>query len=125
MPSSESDDRREVRTFVKIAVAFTALLVVMTGAFALMYRPPPKSTLAASRAAQSGMPALDLPDGGRTPTSPGDPGGWQQLALLGVLVVAIGGGAGALVLSSRRAKRRAASAVEDVGEQGVERAPDH
>ena len=45
------------------------------------------------------------PDYGQKPQHPGDPGGWEQLALLGLLVVALGGGAGWLVHTSRKAKR--------------------
>ena len=42
--------------------------------------------------------AIERPYSGQEPTHPGDRGGWEQLVLLGVIVVAIGGGTAAVVV---------------------------
>lgn len=47
------------------------------------------------------------PGDGRAPADPGEPGGWEQLALLGVIVVAVGAIVAGVVRSTRRARRRA------------------
>lgn len=55
---------------------------------------------------QAAHPAMDTPNGGKVATQPGDRGGWEQLALLGVMVVAVGGGVGGIIHTSRKARRR-------------------
>ena len=136
-------DRAERRSFVWVAVALTAVIVVLTGSLVLVTEVWDPPTPQSGSAAQSQAPALDLPDGGHEPTSPGDRGGWEQLALLGLLCVVFGGGATYLVTSSRRARRSAIAAtgasstsagdaarpatsvVEGVGEQREHGALDH
>jgi flagellar basal body-associated protein FliL len=49
--------------------------------------------------------SISPPDYGQKPKHPGDPGGWEQLALLGLLVVAVGSGTAWVVHTSRKAKR--------------------
>lgn len=108
-------DRAERRSFVWMAVALTAVIVVLTGTMVLVtevWNPPAPQS---GSVAQSQSPALDLPDGGHAPTSPGDRGGWEQLALLGLLCCVFVGGAGYLVLSSRRARRAALTALSPTG----------
>jgi hypothetical protein len=123
-------DRAERRSFVWVAVALTAVIVVLTGALVLVTEVWDPPTPQSGSAAQSQAPALDLPDGGHEPTSSGDRGGWEQLALLGLLCGVFGGGAAYLVTSSRRARRAAASTppvaavtsvAEGVGEQREDR----
>lgn len=123
-----------------VAVALTAVIVVLTGSLVLVSEVWDPPTPQSGSAAQSQAPALDLPDGGHKPTNPGDRGGWEQLALLGLLCVAFAGGAAYLVTSSRRARRStvaagspapvgdpppAVSVVEGVGEQREDGALDH
>ena len=125
-PARAQHDRGDRRSFVWVAVALTAVIVVLTGSLVLVTEVWDPPTPQSGSAAQSQAPALDLPDGGREPTRPGDRGGWEQLALLGLLCVVFAGGVAYLVTSSRRARRSpepggaqrpAASAVEGVGEQ--------
>ena len=69
------------------------------------YFEPTSGNQAANEIAAAAQPSLDMPDSGHKPTSAGDRGGWEQLALLGLIVVAIGGGTTRLVLTSRRSRR--------------------
>ena len=46
---------------------------------------------------------IERPEEGRGPEQPGDPGGWQQLALLGVVVAGLGTVTVLVWRSSRRA----------------------
>jgi hypothetical protein len=110
-----------------VAIALTAVIVVLTGALVLVTEVLDPPTPQSGSAAQSQAPALDLPDGGHKPTSSGDRGGWEQLALLGLLCGVFGGGVAYLVTSSRRARRAAvstptvASVAEGVREQREDR----
>lgn len=123
--STAEGDRAARRSFVRVAVTLTAVIVILTGALVLvtvLLDPPAPRP---GSVAHNQAPALDLPDAGQPPTRPGDRGGWEQLALLGMLCVVFAGGAAYLVSSSRRARRRkdaaseraAYSIVESVGEE--------
>ena len=57
-----------------------------------------------------------MPYGGAKPDRPGAPGGWEQLALLGLIVVAVGGGTAAMIHSGRKARRRNAAAAAGVNQ---------
>lgn len=48
---------------------------------------------------------IPQPGGGRAPSDPGEPGGWEQLALLGVILVAVAAIVTVVVRSTRRARR--------------------
>lgn len=113
-------DRAERRSFVWIAVALTAVIAVLTVSLVLVTEVFDPPTPQAGTVAQSQAPALDVPDGGQKPTSPGDRGGWEQLALLGLICVAFAGGITYLVTSSRRA-RRVAGAAAEAPNDGAER----
>lgn len=63
---------------------------------------------------------IPRPNEGRAPTDPGDPGGWEQLTLFGVLAVALVGigvvvarGGGARARAGRAAWRAAAASGHD------------
>lgn len=80
------------------------IIVAMTLFFALnarYFKPQNGSQVVGA----SNGPSLDRPYAGKEPSRPGDRGGWEQLALLGLIVVALGGGSFAVVHSSRRARR--------------------
>jgi hypothetical protein len=106
--------RRQVTDRQKVivaAVTLVSVIVLSTLVFALnsSYFKPEPGTQAANEVAAGNHPALDQPYSGHTPTSPGDRGGWEQLATLGLIVVAIGGGTTAVVLSGRKARRENAA----------------
>lgn len=54
---------------------------------------------------------IPKPGEGTAPDRPGDRGGWEQLALLGVIVVAVGGIATYIIRSGRRTRAATASAA--------------
>lgn len=79
-------DRRTI--WISAAVLF-GVLIIGIGAMALFADPgnEPQPTTT-----ESGSPhIIDRPNSGTAPTSNGDRGGWEQLLLLGGIVVAIGG----------------------------------
>lgn len=53
------------------------------------------------------------PGDGRTPADPGEPGGWEQLALLGVILVAVAAITTVVVRSARRSRRGAGADPDD------------
>lgn len=113
-PAEQAElDRADRRQFWIIAVIFTIAISALTLAYVAIsdvLDPPSASTGAAQ---QIDEPAMPVPDGGAKPTDPGDRGGSEQLLLMGGLVVALGFGTAWVVHSSRRAKRRLASAPDD------------
>lgn len=93
--------------WVAVAVVFGAIIVT-AGAAAIAhdrFEPPPAQRAETHQEAVQQPSSLERPDYGRKPEHPGDPGGWEQLALLGLLIVALGGGTALVVRSSRRARR--------------------
>lgn len=102
-------DAEAKRRFWLSALVLVGVIVGMTLVFTLnadLFKPAP-GTEASVRAEQAQQPAIDRPYSGAPPKRPGDRGGWEQLALLGVIVVALGGGVVAVVHSSRKARRAA------------------
>jgi hypothetical protein len=98
-------DRHKV---IVAAVTLVSVIVLTTLVFVMnsrYFEPEPGTTQAANEVAAASHPALDQPYSGHKPTSPGDRGGWEQLALLGVIVVALAGGTTAVVLSGRKARK--------------------
>jgi hypothetical protein len=55
---------------------------------------------------------IPRPNEGHEPVDAGDRGGALQLTVLGLLVVAVGGGVAYVVHESRRARRRSPAAVD-------------
>jgi len=106
--------RRQVTDRQKVLIAVVTLvsvIVLSTLVFVLnsSYFKPEPGTQAANEVAAANHPSIDQPYSGHTPTSPGDRGGWEQLATLGLIVVALGGGTTAVVLSGRKARRENAA----------------
>lgn len=67
---------------------------------------------------------IERPNSGRAPENPGDRGGWEQLALLGLIVVAVAvigvvavRGGGARARAGRAAWRAAAESGRDAGDR--------
>jgi hypothetical protein len=58
---------------------------------------------------------IERPEEGRAPEQPGDPGGWQQLALLGLVMAGLGTVALLVWRSSRRARTRPRGSPDDGG----------
>lgn len=52
---------------------------------------------------------IPRPNEGRAPQDPGDPGGWEQLALLGTIVVALGAITVVVARGGRRARANRAA----------------
>jgi hypothetical protein len=64
---------------------------------------------------------IEKPNSGHKPTNSGDPGGWEQLAVLGGIIVVIGG-IGYVVFrggSSAKANREKWKAAGDSGQDGA------
>lgn len=86
-----------------VILAMTLLFTLNAGLF------KEEATRRADSAEKGRMAAIDQPYSGSEPQHPGDRGGWEQLALLGVITVALTGGTAGVVYSGRRARRRAAA----------------
>lgn len=98
-------DRRQ---FWIIAVVFVVGFLIASLIYTAIdnwIQPPSPVTGAGQQIDEPGMP---IPDGGAKPTSPGDRGGSEQLALMTGLIVVLSGGTAWVYFSSRRAKRRLA-----------------
>lgn len=112
-PPTERKDRRAI--VVASAILFGVLAVML--AIALITAPWVEGSSADRRAARNDAIARDQsvarPDYGHKPHHPGDPGGWEQLALGGLLAVALVGGTWRVVHVSRKAKatRRSTAAA--------------
>jgi len=89
-PVKATTDER--RSFLFAAGVMTAILVVLIGLFVAFY--PRESEQGISKQAQVDKALTEAPHiiptpaEGRAPENPGDPGGWEQLALFGVLILA-------------------------------------
>ena len=89
-----------------VVLVITGVLVALMVLFVAVYpddgtgNGPPRSEPRAPR-------IIERPEEGRAPEHPGDPGGWQQLALLGLVVAGLGTVTLLVWRSSRRARNRA------------------
>ncbi len=100
-----NDERRQFRRAAWLLGGAIAVLLAIV-LVAAVSSPPSKAERERARQEELANPrSIPLPDSGRAPQRPGDPGGWEQLALGGLLVVALAGGAVWLVHSSRKARR--------------------
>ncbi len=116
-----ADAKRDGRQFLVVAIIFTLAIAILTGVYVVANDATDPPTPATGAAQQRAEPALDVPDGGHKPKSPGDRGGSEQLALMGGLTVALVGGAAWVISTSRRAQRRQGKAA--VGTASGEREP--
>lgn len=91
-----------------VAVVFFGVLAVLLGAVLISayvgYHPSAEQRAAARNEAIAEPQSISGPDYGRQPSNPGDPGGWEQLAIGGLIAVAIAGGAAYVIRSSRRTR---------------------
>lgn len=105
-PAEEAALRRtDRREFWIIAAAFTIFMLVATGVYTVVndaIQPPNPATGAAQQIEE---PAMPIPDGGAKPANSGDRGGTDQIALMWLLILALGGGSLWVIHSSRKARR--------------------
>lgn len=98
----------ERRSFWVAAGLLTGVLVVLIALFVAFY--PRDAEQGVSKQAQVDQALnqsphiIPKPSEGRAPDNPGDPGGWEQLALLGLVVAGLGTVAALVWRSSRRAR---------------------
>jgi hypothetical protein len=105
-PTTPDDDRRRFWRAAALVFGVVGVLLVLIIAVATL-EPSSKAQRQDAHDRALGQPeSLVEPNAGQAPKHSGDPGGWEQLALLGVLVVAIGGGGAWVVHTSRTARRR-------------------
>ena len=106
----ESDGRR---AFWRAAAIMTAIIIVLIVLF-VVFSPSPGPGLTQQQEIQKletqAPQIIPSPDDRERATNPGDPGGWEQVMLLGVMVTGMLTVGGLAFRASRRAKRRAASA---------------
>ncbi len=100
-PQQSSDARRQ---FIWAGVVMTTVIVVLTLLFMAgspLFRPTEDQ---ASRVPTG--TAIEQPYSGTNPTRSGDRGGAGQLAVMGVMLAIMAGGAAWIVHTSRKARRR-------------------
>lgn len=88
-------------TLRRAAVVVVLLVLTVLGSVA-----PVEASLTQEAPSTTGVPAPDIiprPDSGEAPTEAGDRGGALQLLVLGVVVIALGGGVVHVVRQARRA----------------------
>lgn len=112
----EPFDRRMI--WLSALVLFGSLVVgiVLMAIFADPGSDPQPTTT------ESGSPhIIDRPNSGTKPTNPGDRGGWEQLALLGGMIVVIGGIAYVVFKggASAKANRAQWKAAGESGQDGA------
>ena len=107
-PYSDPVPARSVRRALAAVALVSAVLVVALGvvAPAAAQTPEPPLTTGSSvpDAGQGVPPIIPRPNSGEAPDDPGDRGGWQQLAVLGVVIGGLGL-IGVLVVRDARRKR--------------------
>lgn len=107
--AQEAADRR---SFWLAGATITAVLLLLVGIFVAFY--PEAETKGLTKEeqledARTRSPGIiPKPSEGRTPENPGDPGGWEQLALFGVVTAGLATMAVLAWRSSLRARRRPA-----------------
>lgn len=115
-------DRRERRRFVQAGLAFCAMLLVVVVAATVFSGgagderrastgttvacAPDDTVCEAAQGAADPPSIIPRPGSGRAPEDPGDRGGWEQVALLGVVVGALALIAALVVRSARRGRGR-------------------
>lgn len=84
-----------------------AVLLVLVTVTATLSPPSKGQRQQARRDAVANPQSVAQPDYGKPAKHGGDPGGWEQLALGGLLFVAVAGGGSWLVHLSRKARKTA------------------
>ncbi len=93
------------RAFVVAAVVLFGVLALALAATALL-ADPGEPTPESAPSPQDPPSIIVKPNTGQAPEDSGDRGGWEQLALLGIMVVAVGG-IGFVAVRGSSAKARA------------------
>lgn len=119
-PESPTSERRGILaaagSFFGILVVLVIVAIVASGdagdertTATVATTPCAEDDAACQAARQSGeRPGIiPKPGEGTAPQNPGDRGGWEQLTLLGIIVVVIGGIATYVIRSGRRTRARA------------------
>jgi hypothetical protein len=94
------------RSLWPAALLITGIVAVLVVVFVALY---PDDGTGKDRTNPTGPTVpriIERPEDGRAPEQPGDPGGWQQLALLGLVVVGLGTVTLLVWRSSRKARSR-------------------
>ena len=86
-----------------VALLITGALVALMVVFVAAY-PDDGTGNGTPRSEPRAPRIIERPEEGRAPEQPGDPGGWQQLALLGLVVAGLGTVTLLVWRSSRRAR---------------------
>jgi hypothetical protein len=101
---------RSVRRALAAVVLVSTVLVVAPGVVgtAAAQTPEPPLTTGSSipDPGQGVPPIIPRPNSGQAPDDPGDRGGWQQLAVLGVVIGGLGLIAALVVRDARRKRAR-------------------
>ena len=105
------------RTLIISAVLLFGVIALGVGAIALFSDPGPPSPAQGSQATPR---IIEQPNTGSAPENPGDRGGWEQLALMGLVLASLVGigvviarGGGAKAKANRDAWKAAAATGED------------
>lgn len=106
-PTKRRNDARQFRRAAWLIFGVVAVLLVLVTVTASLSPPSKAQRKQAHRDAVSNPQSVAPPDYGQAPKQRGDPGGWEQLALGGLLFVAVAGGGLWLVHLSRKARRTA------------------
>jgi len=105
-PPAPKDERR---AFWRAAGLMTGALVVLIALFVAFYPRDAEQGITkqqqVDRALTQAPHIIPTPAEGRAPDNPGDPGGWEQLALFGVIVAGLGLVVFLVWRSSRKARR--------------------
>lgn len=107
------------RTLITSAVILFGAIALGVGAIALFSDPGPPTSPASGEQVQPRM--IEQPNQGTAPQDPGDRGGWEQLALFGLMAVALLG-IGVVIFrggSKTRQNREAWKAAGATGRDGA------
>jgi hypothetical protein len=86
----------------------TTVIVILVAVFVALYPNDGSGNHITKAETASTRPRIiRRPEDGVAPESPGDPGGWEQLALLGVIVLGVGVVGGLVWRASRKARAAA------------------
>ena len=106
------------RTLVLSALVLFGALAIGIGAIAIFSDPGPPTPRVPGEQVQPR--AIERPNQGQAPQSPGDRGGWEQLAILGLIIVAVAGigiviarGGGSKAKANRERWKAAAASGQD------------